>query len=129
MTKQPLFYITNKAKITSEDLAKKFICEYYIVHFGNVSSDGRAEWRMYELVRDENGNDTFDLSGLSATGSINLISNYAHVNDCERLNKIIDDYEWPETVEDLIVSLLEKRGDDFLLFREPTIPFYSNPKF
>lgn len=85
-------------KIKNAQEFKRYIRENYSIIFWNIGCNGRANW---EITHDK-------YSTLVAEGSINFITNFAHVNGFEYFENayyIADDVE----TENIIVDMIEAR--------------------
>ena len=123
MTKK-IFTIKNKVIINNYDDARKFISENFVVHFGKLDQFGRAQWKVFSVK-----NNPYVVGEMYATGSINFITNWAHVSDCDKLEEFISPDIEHGGIDELLVQMIEKRDVEEYLFNEPTIMYEGELQF
>jgi len=64
-----------------------------------------------------------------AEGSINFITNWAHVTDCDDLEVFISPDIEHGGIDELLVQMIEKRDVEEYLFNEPQIEYEGELQF
>tara|TARA_B100000497_G_C7478734_1_gene294154 strand:- start:47 stop:418 length:372 start_codon:yes stop_codon:yes gene_type:complete len=121
---EKIFTIKNNVIINNYDDARKFVSENFVLHFGNIDKYGRAQWKLFSVKFNP-----YVVGKMYAEGSINFITNWAHVTDCDDLEVFISPDIEHGGIDELLVQMIEKRDVEEYLFNEPTIEYEGELQF
>ena len=116
---EKIYTIKNNVIINNYDDARKFVSEKFDLHFGNLDQFGRAQWKLFLIQYNPRV-----VGKMYATGSINFITNWAHVTDYNDLEEFISPDIEHGGIDELLVQMIKKRDVEEYLFNEETI-FYE----
>jgi len=121
---EKIYTIKNNVIINNYDDARKFVSEKFVLHFGNIDKYGRAQWKLFSV-----NYSPYVVGKMYATGSINFITNWAHVTDCNDLEEFISPDIEHGGIDELLVQMIEKRDVEEYLFNEETIVYEGELQF
>ena len=121
---EKIYTIKNKVIINNYDDAREFVSEKFVLHFGKLDQFGRAQWKLFAVK-----NNPYVVGKMYAEGSINFITNWAHVTDCDDLEVFISPDIEHGGIDELLVQMIEKRDVEEYLFNEPQIEYEGELQF
>ena len=121
---EKIYTIKNNVIINNYDDAREFVSENFVLHFGNIDQFGRAQWKLFAVK-----NNPYVVGKMYAEGSINFITNWAHVTDCDDLEVFISPDIEHGGIDELLVQMIEKRDVEEYLFNEPQIEYEGELQF
>ena len=121
---EKIFTIKNNVIINNYDDAREFVSEKFVLHFGKLDQFGRAQWKLFAVK-----NNPYVVGKMYAEGSINFITNWAHVTDCNDLEVFISPDIEHGGIDELLVQMIEKRDVEEYLFNEPQIEYEGELQF
>ncbi len=121
---EKIYTIKNNVIINNYDDAREFVSEKFVLHFGKLDQFGRAQWKLFAVK-----NNPYVVGKMYAEGSINFITNWAHVTDCDDLEVFISPDIEHGGIDELLVQMIEKRDVEEYLFNEPQIEYEGELQF